>query len=149
MSYQHQSMELKWTGVTNQLLVMFSFNSFLYSSCSTSNKFLDLSEKTKILLLFLICSMSFSSFPWKLLHICVNSTPFIISCNSFPKSVISWIAGGHLTDLRLYLSKLLLLSFPRNSRHFHLILFFDTFSVFDINCILYWCFGGIGIFLTE
>ena len=35
-------------------LVMFSFNSFLYSFCSISNIFLGLSGKTKILFLFLM-----------------------------------------------------------------------------------------------
>ena len=29
------------------------------------------------------------------------------------------------------------------------IILFTNFSAFDINCILYRCFEGIGIFLTE
>ena len=66
---------------------MFSFNSFLYFSCSALYiHFLVFRQKQKSCYFFLICSISFFSFPWKLLHICLNSTPFIICCNSFSKS---------------------------------------------------------------
>ena len=97
------------------------------------------------MLILLISSFKFFR---KLLLIFLNSIFFTRNINSFSKSDSSSTIGGHLHELKPYVSFRVESNFKRNSKVFHLISLI-TLSTLDISFILYSCFDGCGMFLVE
>ena len=110
--------------------------------------FLDLSAFTRTFSVVLILLISSFKFFWKLLLIFLNSIFFTSNINSFSKSDSSSTVGGHLDELKPYVSFRVESDFPRNSKVFHLIRLI-TLSTLDTSFILYPCFDGCGMFLVE
>ena len=110
--------------------------------------FLDLSALTRTFLGVLILLISSFKFFWKLLLIFLNSIFFTKNSYSFSKSDSSSTVGGHLHEVKPYVSCRVESNFPRNSKVFHLIRLI-TLSTLDISFILYSCFDGCGMFLVE
>ena len=110
--------------------------------------FLDLSAFTITFLEVLILLISSFKLLIFLLLIFLNSIFFTRNINLFSKSDSSSTIGGHLHELKPYVSFPVESNFPRNYKVFDLIRLI-TLSTLDISFILYSCFEGCGMFLVE